>query len=428
MIRLGIAALVAVAGIRRYVDNEARHQGRGSVWWLVTAALFLLGGLAGMFGAAFLHLGLDPSADEGFVDATALLGGLAGGALVALPAWVLLRSLREDEVEETGPVDQGRRGGALRWALVALVPLALVVLASPVFALFTFQTPGLVPLPELGAQGVAGSETLTEDTEGTVLVADGGTLDCDGHKIIGTGDGVGVVLGDRATVRNCEVVGFNTAVGFGGSVDASAEQITATNNRIGFYLVSGTTGATIRDSYAGQNEIGYLFERSVTNATIQDNVAERNWGAGFQVGFTSDSIFEGNAVVEGGGGFWITDSHDNAFTKNTVSGARNWFSIGVERGSSRNVFTGNEVSRGGVGIAVFAGAGFNEFRENDLHDNLKGAHTDPSAGGGNEFVDNRAYDNRDVGLWDDGSHPDERYRGNECHGNGDTASVPGGLC
>ena len=52
------------------------------------------------------------------------------------------------------------------------------------------------------------------------------------------------------------------------------------------------------------------------------------------------------------------------------------------------MFRSNEVSYGGMGIAVFGSAHDNEFIGNELHHNAKGAHTDCWAGSGNVFTDN----------------------------------------
>lgn len=435
MIRLAILAFVGVAAIRRIVGAEADRQGRSRVWWVVTAGLFLLGAVAGLFATIIASVALGWAVDDdALFDGTAFLGGAAGGAFVALPAWMLLVSLRpEAEPEFPSPIVE-RSVNWARWSLVPLVPLALAILVSPLASLALGVLPGggvafvTEDLPAGFGGFVLADHTLDADIDGTVGVAPGVALDCDGHTISGTGGGAGVILDDGSTVRNCTISGFNTAVAFGGSTGATAESIEATGNRIGFYLVAGTVGGTVRDCVARGNEIGYLFEPTVAEASIEENVALDNWGAGFQVGSTTDSRFIGNQVIGGGTGVWLTDSHRNEFRDNTVTGARQWFSIGLEQRSSENVFRGNEVSGGGVGIAVFGGAHDNEFIGNELHDNAKGAHTDSWAGTGNVFIDNVAHHNADGGLWDDGVDLSSRYRGNRCFDNGNVPSVPQGLC
>lgn len=285
------------------------------------------------------------------------------------------------------------------------------------------------------AVGVSGGRVVIEGLEVQgmdvgVLVAEDSELDCLGSTVHGvrSAAGVGISAKDGAKLGNCRVSGFNTAVGLGGSRDVVVTGVVATANRIGFYLVNGTSGTRISASTAADNEIGFLFERSVSDVAIEENTASNNSGSGFQVGHTTRGLFSSNVVRGGGSGFWLTNSDDNRFEGNTVSNASQWFSIGLERSSSGNSFIGNEVSGGGVGIAVFGGARNNEFVENFLHHNSKGAHTEAAAGGGNTFTANVVHDNSHVGLWDDTTAADERYTRNDCSNNGDADSVPDNLC
>ncbi len=283
-----------------------------------------------------------------------------------------------------------------------------------------------------GERGIAavivGVVTLESDLHGIVIVSPGATLDCDGHRILGDSPTVGVAMSNDATVRNCLISGFNTGVGLGETSGALVENVQVTNSRIGFYLVNGTTSATITDSEATGNEIGFLFEPSVSLVHLEGNAATRNWRSGFMIGSTRDSMFVNNTVTGGGSGFWITNSSGNSFINNTVTGATEWFSIGVFEGSSKNVFEENEVTGGGVGIAVNSRAANNTFVGNLLSANAKGAHVEASAFGGNTFSGNQVIDNSHVGLWDDTNAAATRYTSNTCLRNKDANSVPDGLC
>jgi parallel beta-helix repeat protein len=279
----------------------------------------------------------------------------------------------------------------------------------------------------VGGRGVAIEDLTVRGVDVGVTVGPEGTLDCGDSTISGSDPVVGIYVQDRAMIANCRVSGFNTAIGLGGSRNVVVEEVNAIGNRIGFYLVNGSTGIRISDSTAENNEIGFLFEQSVTNVTLERNYALKNRATGFQIGYTTSSLFADNAVEGGGSGFWLTQSHDNRFEGNTVSNASQWFSIGLEGSSSRNLFVSNEVSGGGVGIAVFGGAKNNQFVENSLHHNTKGAHTEDGTGG-NTFSGNLVNDNSHVGLWDDTTGALSRYSANECSNNTDANSVPDGLC
>lgn len=285
-----------------------------------------------------------------------------------------------------------------------------------------------VDLPEGVAGLVVGVVTLDADVDGAVLMAPGAVLDCDGHAIRGNSSLVGVAMADDSTVRNCFVSGFNTGVGLSGTNGAVVENVEVTDSRIGFYLVNGTTNATITASNSTGNEIGFLFEPSVSSVRLEGNAAVRNWRSGFMMGYTHDSFLIGNTTTGGGSGFWITNSNRNQFVDNTVTGATEWFSIGVFDSSSDNLFEGNEVSGGGVAIAVNSRASNNEFVENFLHHNTKGAHVEAGAGSGNVFDGNRVTANSHVGLWDDTPSAATRYTSNDCSLNTDADSVPDGLC
>ncbi len=281
----------------------------------------------------------------------------------------------------------------------------------------------------VGVAGVVvGSVTLDADVVGAVMMTPGSMLDCNGHSIRGESSQVGVAMADDSTVRNCFLSGFNTGIGLGGTDGAVVENVEVKNSRIGFYLVNGTTNATITTSSATGNEIGFLFERSVSSVRLEENEATRNWRSGFMMGYTDDSILSGNTATGGGSGFWITHSNRNQFVGNTVTGASEWFSIGVFESSTANLFENNEVTGGGVAVAVNSRAAHNEFVGNHLHHNAKGAHVEANSGPGNTFAGNRVEGNSHVGLWDDTTSAADRYTSNVCSLNADADSVPDGLC
>lgn len=285
-----------------------------------------------------------------------------------------------------------------------------------------------VELPKGVVGAVVGTLVLDTDLAGMVIMTPGSILDCDGHFIRGSTTQVGVSMADGATVRNCLISGFNTGVGLSASDGAMVDNVRVTNSRIGFYLVNGTANATITGSESDGNEIGFLFEPTVSNVHLEGNTAVRNWRSGFMMGHTNDSVLIGNTVTAGGSGFWITNSDRNQFLNNTVDGASEWFSIGVFEGSSHNLFQRNEVTGGGVAIAVNSRAADNAFEDNTLVTNTKGAHVEASAGNNNTFTGNQVTDNSHVGLWDDTPAAATKYNSNTCMRNKDADSVPDGLC
>jgi hypothetical protein len=80
----------------------------------------------------------------------------------------------------------------------------LLVLAAPVAA-------------ANGELHITSTTTLTEDQVGNIVIdASGITLDCAGHRVIGSGGPTGILLDGRTnvTVKNCQVSGFFDGIAF----------------------------------------------------------------------------------------------------------------------------------------------------------------------------------------------------------------------
>jgi hypothetical protein len=419
-------------GAVRFAWTKMKEQsiaaGRPLAWPIVAVVLYLAGALVGLFLGALLAVEFDWS------DGLVLGLSFAMGAMATAPAYLLLRARTVVRVD-TGPIQSSNP--ATPWylafgvSLLAIVGVGVVTVVGVVSIVeqntSVFSTGGTEGLPEGVAGVVYGTVVLEDDVLGTVFVVENATLDCDGHVITGTGSRVGVVLADGATVRNCNVNGFNSGVGFNGVSRASAENVTVSGSRIGFYLLGGADESTIVGSTAKDNEIGFLFETGVTNAQLTGNEAVNNWRSGYMIDNATDSEFSENTAIGGGSGFWVIRSHRNTFVGNTVIGANDWFSIGLFESSSENVFIGNEVTEGNVAIALDVGAHSNHFENNVLTSNTKGTHVMSGSGSGNSFVGNTVSRNSHVGLWDDRANFNE-YADNICSQNRDAASVPDGLC
>ena len=184
--------------------------------------------------------------------------------------------------------------------------------------------------------------TLSADfTGGIGIAADGITLDCAGHTVMGPGvalifhpDGepfvtTGILLEGRTnvTVKNCHVTGFgdgfwldgsdgntlqgNTADGnlFGGfGLSASNDNILTDNTAndiaedddpgTGFYL-GRSFGNTLQNNTANGNRVGFSLEESSLNS-LEANTANNNTRVGFQVGFSHENTLKGNAGCDNG--------------------------------------------------------------------------------------------------------------------------------
>lgn len=434
MFALVVMYLLAAFRIGAGLWKGAADRPRRQAWPVAGVGMFGIGAVLGAFmalDAAPILVGYD---DLETLSGAFLVSSFGLGFVSAAPVFAALRLREAPTPEPVGPIGERDPRTGRRVVLSGAVVLAVAGLAGAGTVIATVEPPA-PPAPDFVAfedrsGGVAlGSVALEEDMHGSIVVDDDAVLDCGGHRVVGNGgSGVGIVVGDRAVVRNCLVTGFGTGVGLGGSIDAVVESVTVTESRIGFYLVGGSSGVTIRDSVATGNQIGFLLEPDVEGSRIEDSRATYNSQAGFQIQGATDCVFVGNEVDGGGAGFWLQDSSDNEFRGNTVTRTRQWFAIGVFSRSSRNLFVENVVESTGVGIAVNGGSGENRFERNRLARNAKGSHVEATAGSGNVFVENTVVDNGHVGLWNDRSDWRGDYVANVCEGNADADSVPDGLC
>lgn len=261
-------------GAVRFTWSRMKEQsiaaGRILAWPIVAVVLYLFGALVGFAIGALLALEL------GWPGGLVLGVSFVVGAMAAAAAYLLHRALAMVR-RDTGPIKSSNPAApwylAFGGSLLAIVGvgIAAVVVVTSIIEQNTnvFITSETESLPEGVAGAVYGTVILDGDVVGPVFVVERATLDCDGHVITGTGSGVGVILADGATVRNCNVSGFNSGVGFNGVIRATAENVTVTGSRIGFYLLGGAEASTIVESTARGSEIGFLFETGVTKAALR---------------------------------------------------------------------------------------------------------------------------------------------------------------
>lgn len=260
-------------GAVRFTWSRMKEQsiaaGQTLAWPIFAVVLYLFGALVGFAIGALLALEL------GWPGGLVLGVSFVVGAMAAA-AYLLLRALAMVR-RDTGPIKSSNAAApwylAFGGSLLAIVGvgIAAVVVVTSIIEQNTnvFITSETESLPEGVAGAAYGTVILDGVVVGSVFVVESATLDCDGHVITGTGSGVGVILTDAATVRNCNVSGFNSGVGFNGVIRATAENVTVTGSRIGFYLLGGAEASTIVESTARGSEIGFLFETGVTSGALR---------------------------------------------------------------------------------------------------------------------------------------------------------------
>jgi parallel beta-helix repeat protein len=280
----------------------------------------------------------------------------------------------------------------------------------------TISVSGISQASAASALFVSSNMTLTDDYDGHILVVgDGVTLDCAGHRVTSAGDVVGInVVARGVTVTNCVVRGFG--VGIQTSADATrvlandvgnndqgirlagGSNATVSGNRAsrnsswGIIAAQGATGASISDNSASSNGLIGIALNTVSGNVISGNSANHNGWTGIDAGWSSrNQILDNVAVANGNSGFQFGLASENVVSGNV---ANNNGTPGNGSGFSFNNSSGNTVSNniaihnGGVGFFVFFDSELNLFTANRGCVNFYVDAADHSTGAGNTWTDN----------------------------------------
>lgn len=262
---------------------------------------------------------------------------------------------------------------------------------------------------------ITASTVLTRDRLGPLVIAANGiTLDCAGHAVLGTG-GIGILLDSRSgvTVRNCRVSGFDTGfylerahgnrlvgnvatrmycdafLAFSSTRNTFTRNVGDNNGCSGFGLFDSPDNSFRVNRVDGNFYDGFYLERSSRNQ-LQGNLARSN-------GFTGVSIYDESAdnlivanefVGNGARGVHLSGSHGNKIVRNRSS-ENGIDGFGLD-GSSRNDFEANDAyDNGEYGFRVSGGSSDNSFRANEACRNVTADVFDDGTGTGNAWHGNR---------------------------------------
>lgn len=279
---------------------------------------------------------------------------------------------------------------------------------------FAVVDPGAYELPTRPLV-LTESTVLTRDRLGPVVIAANGiTLDCAGHAVLGPGS-IGVLLKSRSgvTIRNCRVSGFETGVylerahgnrlienvatnmicdaflAFWSTRNTFTRNVAENNGCSGFATFDSSDNAFLSNRAEGNTYDGFFLARS-SRSRLERNLSRSN-------GFTGVSIYEestDNLLVaneffgNGATGVHVSGSHDNKVVFNRSS------SNGIDGfqvdGSSRNDFEANHAyDNGDYGFKVHLGSSDNSFRANKACRNVTADVFDDGTGTGNAWHGNR---------------------------------------
>ena len=236
------------------------------------------------------------------------------------------------------------RGTKAALSILALLIAAVAVLAVPVSAT---HAPALTIMTDT---------TLSADFTGAIgIAADGVTLDCAGHTVMGPGVGfifhpsgepfvtIGILLEGRTnvTIKNCHVTGFGWGFALDGSDGNTLQGNTADGNIFEGFDLRASNGNTLTDNTAND---------------INDIAHGSGGGTGFGLSLSFENTLQNNTANGGGTGFGVTDSYLISLEGNTANNnTRNGFFVGW---SYLNTLSGNTANGNGEdGFGLFKSSG-----------------------------------------------------------------------
>jgi len=175
-----------------------------------------------------------------------------------------------------------------------------------------------------GLMKIDADTTLTEDHNGPIeIIADNVTLDCDGYKVLGSGEDRGITVNNRTgvTVLDCHVGGFVQGIGLANTQDSVIDSNTTTGNDAPGIVLFTSNDNTIKDNtstYNGHYGIAMYQSKllTVTGNEVSNNGVGGVEGLGMKIRETDSSTFSDNNASDNLTSGFFTDGTGNSFTNN----------------------------------------------------------------------------------------------------------------
>ena len=194
-------------------------------------------------------------------------------------------------------------------------------------------------------------------TETEILIlADGITLDGNGHKITGTGtadDKInGIMIFERSgiTVKNLNLRNYNIGINVSFSHNIKLINNNSSSNRYGIAIASSGNNY-IKGNTTNSNILHGITLYSSSNDTLKDNTSNSNIQDGIFVHYSSDhNTLINNSCSDNQNGIRLNRAAGNNLTGNIVSSNR--CGISIQQYSSDDSLTGNIVTDNIRGIIL----------------------------------------------------------------------------
>lgn len=241
---------------------------------------------------------------------------------------------------------------------------------------------------------VGEDRTLTTAHYGSIEIgADGVTLDCAGHQIVGPGE-IGIAVDNRRNVvlENCAVTGFEIGIQLGNTTDTQVIGTTTSANNIGISLAQAHNNRLIGNTGTLNRYQHIAMSQSSNNVLEANSMFGASTGIAIQGG--EGNTIAGNQIATSVDGITSRDSQSSTFTDNRVEmmfSRGTGFAMG---GGQGNTVAGNTITAAAEGFSVVTGTG-NTFENNTTVATKTGFSLERTTD--NTFVGNAARD-ADIGL------------------------------
>ncbi len=177
---------------------------------------------------------------------------------------------------------------------------------------------------------------LDHDIIGSIeIIADDITLDCNGHKIQGSGTGVGILLIDRegVTIKNCRVENFANGIVLMSEITGPFSnnfifQNEIRNNFFGIILTPASKEHLIENNILS-NTYGIFLGGSTNNEIIGNNILNNEFGIVLEGNSSNNKIYHNN-FIDNSMQISLYEVIENLFDNGYPEGGNYWSDYAVK--------------------------------------------------------------------------------------------------
>jgi len=244
---------------------------------------------------------------------------------------------------------------------------------------------------------------LTEDITSTdtcikFIYVGGVTFDCQGYKIEGDSEGIGIFFdySSNNELRNCYVSQFYWGIRLENSDNNNLTGNTANNNDVHGFSLSESDNNVLTSNTANSNKYGIGLRESYDNI-LTGNTANNNDEGGIILGDSDNNILTGNTANNNiDEGIYLHYSDDNNLTGNTAESNEYGISLYFSNSNTLNGNTANSNSKSGILLQYYSQD--NTLTENTADFNGEWGGIWLYSSNYNELIQNTINENSEIGI------------------------------